>query len=57
MRLEVVTAEMELEAKTEQLDEENLEMAKLLKQLRTAQRGIQKRFAQDDESYIEIIIP
>lgn len=57
LRIEVVKAEMSLEDKTEELDEENLKVAKLLGRLRDAKRGIKKIYAEDDESYIEIIIP
>ena len=57
LRVSVVKAELALEEKTELADEENLKVAKLLGRLRNTKRGMKKIYAEDDESYIEIIIP
>ncbi len=57
LRNEVAATAATLAAVSEAADEEGLTAAKMRNKLKKAGKGIKNIFAQEDESYIEIIIP
>jgi hypothetical protein len=48
---------MALEHASEKVDEENLKIARILTKMKKAKKGMKKRFAQEEQSYIEITFP
>ena len=57
LKVEISKLNFDLMEATVLADEENLKVAKLLNKMRHAKKGIKKIHQEDDESYIEIIIP